>query len=46
MTHFSFIACVLTNTNKVIIRLDASPFMFAWVWITSVKKRYISIILI
>ncbi len=41
VTHFSFIACVLTKTDEVIPRLDASAFMFTRIWRTSVNKRYV-----
>lgn len=32
MAHFSFITCVLTQTNKVVPGLDAPAFVLAWIW--------------
>lgn len=41
VTHFSFVARVLTQTDKVIPGLDASAFMFAWIRSASVNTRYV-----
>ena len=40
MTHFSFVACVLTQAYKVVPGLDASAFMFTWIRGTSADKIY------
>lgn len=39
VTHFSFIACVLTDTDEVIPGLDASAFVLTRVWCTPVKSN-------
>lgn len=42
VTHFSFIAGVLAETDKIVPGLDASAFMFTRVWSTSAKTEEVA----